>query len=140
MSTTPLSQNGVANPPVESSQIPPTPQDGEKEKQASNNPFIRKLKPEYIRTPFPLDFANNMRSDVFCYAKVVRSIIKPMGLTDKKEYMWFIEQAWKYFEEEDQREADEQAIEMMEDITQNQRLFDAFRRQWNIAMSNAKTA
>lgn len=140
MSTTPSTQNGVVDPPVESSQVPSTPQDGETEKPAIRNPFFRGLKPEYIRNPFPLDFANNMSSDVFCYAKLVRSIIKPMELTDKQEYMQFIEKAWKYFEEETKREAKLQAREMIQDLINDPHLFNAFADEWNNRVPKLKAA
>ena len=96
-------------------------------KARSGNIFTRALRPEWRTNPEPLDFVDGMLSNEFILAKVVRTIIEPLGLvTDREEWMKVADESWIHAQQKEERLADEQADDMISVLAENNLLYKRF--------------
>lgn len=68
------------------------------------NIFMRKLEPEMLSNPYPMEVADGMPSDEFCYEKTLREIIRPLNITTVEEWIEFGNKVWQWQEEAENRE------------------------------------
>lgn len=84
----------------------------EEEKPKKGNPMLRKLEPEMIRNPYPIDFANGkaMDSDQLCYQRAASFIFEPLGFRTEKECIEFAKGVWRWIGAAEERREEELAL------------------------------
>lgn len=80
------------------------------------NIFMRKLDPEMLISPHPIDFADGMMSDAFCYEKALREFIKPLEIKSQDEWLKFCNEVWQWAEQAENREIDAKVDEFMKQL------------------------
>ena len=90
---------------------------------------MRKLDPEMLTDPYPLDFADGMMSDSFCYEKAFKEFIKPLEIKSKDEWLNFCKEIWEWAEEAENREIEARVDEFMKQVELDPVIADRLRQR-----------
>ena len=88
------------------------------------NALMKRLNPSYLLEPRPLDFANDIMSNDFCYDKAYRQILEPLEFKTKKEWSAFCDRVWAWAEAAEQRELEAEAREYLDRLKLNPKLLN----------------
>jgi len=55
--------------------------------RSSGNPLMKRLAPEMLSAPYPLDFVDGMMSDNFTLEKCHKTIIEPLAIKTQKDWL-----------------------------------------------------
>lgn len=122
----------VVATPIQGDQVELLPEDSNGENGKSNrrgNVFMKRLEPEMLSEPYPIDVADGMMSDSFCYEKACREFVKPLSFDNKADWLSFCEQVWKWAEEAENRELDAKAEELMKSLASDPKLAERLKQK-----------
>jgi len=93
------------------------------------------LKPEYLSHPEPLDFANGMWSDQFCFEKCSKVIVEQLGFQNEKEWLAFANQVWQWQQQAEAREKEAIANDVLRQIEGDPKLLEIVKAKLSKAAS-----
>ena len=101
----------------------------DEDKPRRGNPLMRKLEPEMLRNPFPIDLPNgkSLDSDQLCYSRCASFIFEPVGLKTEKECIEFAKQVWKWMSSAEIRRREELAEEMIAKAADDPKLLEILK-------------
>ena len=96
-------------------QVIPDIEVAEEDKPKRGNPMMRKLEPEMLRNPYPIDLPSgkSIDSDQLCYSRCASFIFEPVGLKSEKECIEFAKNVWKWMGAAESRRREELAEELI---------------------------
>lgn len=93
------------------------------------NALMKRLEPSFLSEPRPLDFAEEMMSDDFCYEKCSKVIFEPLGFKTEKECIAFAKLAWHWQEQAEVREKEAIANQVLQQIEGDPKLLQIIREK-----------
>lgn len=103
--------------------------------EASNKPtrkgnaLMKRLEPEFLTDPQPLDFADGMMSNDFCFDKCSKTIIEPLGFGSEKEWLAFAKQAWHWQQQAETREKEAIANNVLHQIESDPKVLEILKEK-----------
>lgn len=107
----------------------------DEDKPRRGNPLMRKLEPEMLRNPYPIDLLNgkSLDSDQLCYSRCASFIFEPVGLKSEKECIEFAKNVWKWMGAAETRRREELAEELLAKATEDPKVLEILREKLEAA-------
>lgn len=125
MATATLNGNQVVIPGVdladESTEVSNKPRKG--------NALMKRLEPEFLSNPQPLEFAEGMMSDEFCFEKTCRTILEPLAFETEKEWVAFAKLAWHWQQQAETREKEAIALQVLHQIESDPKVLEILKEK-----------
>lgn len=101
----------------------------EEDKPKRGNPMMRKLEPEMLRNPWPIDLPSgkSIDSDQLCYSRCASFIFEPVGLKTEKECIDFAKNVWRWMAAAENRRREELAEELIAKAAEDPKLLEILR-------------
>lgn len=93
------------------------------------NALMKRLEPEFLSNPQPLDFAEGMMSDEFCFEKTCRTILEPLAFETEKEWIAFAKLAWHWQQQAETREKEAIATQVLQQIQNDPKLVEILKEK-----------
>lgn len=103
--------------------------------EASNKParkgnaLMKRLEPGFLSNPQPLDFAEGMMSDEFCFEKTCRTIVEPLAFETEKEWVAFAKLAWHWQQQAETREKEAIALQVLSQVENDPKLLEIMKEK-----------
>lgn len=93
------------------------------------NALMKRLKPDYLSSPEPLDFADGMMSNEFCFEKTSKMILEPLAFETEKEWLAFAKQAWQWQQQAETREKEAIANSVLHQIESDPKVLEILKEK-----------
>lgn len=103
--------------------------------EASNKParkgnaLMKRLEPEFLSNPHPLEFAEGMMSDEFCFEKTCMTILEPLAFETEKEWVAFAKQAWHWQQQAETREKEAIVLQVLHQIESDPKVLEILKEK-----------
>lgn len=125
MATATLNGNQTVIPGVDSDEST----EGSNKPARKVNPGVQRLKPEYLLDPQPLDFADGMMSNDFCFDRCSRTIIERLNFETEKEWLAFAKQAWHWQQQAETREKEAIATQLIQQAQNDPKVLEILKEK-----------
>lgn len=93
------------------------------------NALMKRLEPEFLSEPQPLEFAEGMMSDEFCFEKTCQTILEPLAFESEKEWVAFAKQAWHWQQQAETREKEAIALQVLDQIESDPKVLEILKEK-----------
>lgn len=125
MATATLEQDRTTQHPEVEERQPQT-----TKKSGRGNYHMKKLEPLMLTNPYPLEFADGLSSDQFCWNKCYKQILEALAFETEKDWLNFCKQVWRWGEESESREAEAAANDLLHQAESDPKVLEALKRKF----------
>lgn len=93
------------------------------------NVFMRKLEPEMLASPYPMEAADGMMSDRFCYEKALREFVLPLEFENEQSWLIFCRSVWQWNEKIEERKLEAKVEELYQQITEDPEIAERIKER-----------
>lgn len=102
--------------------IPST--ESEEEKPKRGNPLLKKLEPEMLKNPYPMELLGGrmIDSDQLCYQRAASFVFEPLEFKSEKECVEFAKGVWAWINSAEERRQDQAAENLLAQAQEDPRI------------------
>ena len=106
-------------------------EDGEQESKKGRLTLLKKLEPEMLSSPYPIELPGITSSDEFCLEKCSQFILEPLGdaIASEKEWLDFARSVWRWREAAEERRLESTADDAIARLQEDPRLLEMVRQK-----------
>lgn len=105
-------------------QVIPGTEVNEEEKPKRGNPLLKKLEPEMLRNPYPMELIGGrmIDSDQLCYQRAASFVFEPLEFKSEKECVEFAKGVWAWINSAEERRQDQAAENLLAQAQEDPRI------------------
>lgn len=92
------------------------------------NSLMKRLEPEFLSNPHPLDILDGMMSDDFCFEKCSKLITEQLECETEKDWLAYAKQVWQWRIKAETRKKEEIANTVLQQIKSDPLLLEIIKK------------
>lgn len=93
------------------------------------NVFMKKLESEMLTSPYPVEAADGLMSDKFCYEKAVREFVLPLQFEDEEAWLIFCRNVWQWNEQLEERKIEAKVNELYQLVVEDPEIAERIKER-----------
>lgn len=93
--------------------------------------LLKRLEPDMLTDPYPLEFPGVETSEEFCYDKCSRFILEPLGnaIAAEKDWLNFARNVWQWREQAEDRRLEAKALDAIARLEEDPRILKIVKQK-----------
>lgn len=93
------------------------------------NSLMKRLEPDFLSNPHPLEILDGIMSDHFCFEKCSKLIAEQLEFQTEKEWLAFAKQVWHWQQEAETRRKEVAAAAILQQIESDPKLLEILKQK-----------